>query len=279
MLSFLRRDPKKQLKKVLGDYQLPSFPAVAQDALGQIRMNDVSAADIGRTLEQDPALSLAVLKTVNSAAYSVPTKVDSVAQAAGMLGLSAVESIVLSVAVTRAVPSAAAPGFDPNGFWLLASWRAATARALAKELRSPRADQAYTCGLLQDMAIPVLAHGVGDKYAAVLERWHDSDEDLASLEREEFGWDHAECASWLCDDWAIPEFIAGCIASHHGADVDGVDVPPEISLVCQLRRPQDDASVTRLVDEAVEKHRMDGDRVRTIVEECAESAGEIAGNF
>ncbi|MDG2304210.1 MAG: sterol desaturase family protein [Candidatus Binatia bacterium] len=85
-------------------------------------------------------------------------------------GNSAVESLVLSIAVARAAPSPSAPGYDPNGFWLLASWRAATAKALPKELHSAPADQACTCGLLQDMAIPVLAHGEGEKYAAWVTR-------------------------------------------------------------------------------------------------------------
>lgn len=276
MLSFLKRDPKKQLKKVLGGYELPSFPAVAHDALGLIRRGDTSATEIGRTLSKDPALSLAVLKTVNSAAYAIPTKVESVAQAAGLLGLASVESLILSVAVTRAIPGGSTPGFDASSFWLLASWRAATARALAKETRSPRADQLYTCGLLQDMAIPVLAHCLGTKYTDVLQRGRESGDALAKLERDTFGWDHAECASWLCDDWAIPEFIAGCIASHHGAHLEGVTVPPEISLVCQLREPADEAGIDCLVELAERDYAMDGARVRQLVTECADSADELA---
>ncbi len=276
MLSFLRRDPKKQLKQVLGDHELPSFPAVAHDALGLIRRNDSSATDVGRTLAKDPALSLAVLKTVNSAAYSIPSKVESVAQAAGLLGLPSVESIVVSVAVARSIPTTSTRDFDLSAFWLVASWRAATARALAKEVRSPYADQAYTCGLLQDMAIPVLVHCLGEKYTDVLIQGQESGDALAELERTTFGWDHAECASWVCSDWAIPEFIAGCIASHHGAEIDGIDVPPEISLVCHLRRMGDEAGIDRLVEEAQSRHGLDGERVRTIVSECAENAGELA---
>lgn len=279
MLSFLRRDPKKQLAKILGDYELPRFPTVAHNVLELIRKSDTSAADVGRTLAQDPALSLAVLKTVNSAAYGVPKKVESVAQAAGLLGLASIESIVLSVAVAKSVPSAAAPGYDPDRFWLVASWRGITARALARELRSSRADQAYTCGLLQDMAIPILSHGVGEGYGAVLTTWQEGDADLASLERDVFGWDHAEVASWLCADWALPESISGYIAGHHGTEIDGIEVPPEVSLVCLLRRPDDDAGVEHLAARAEREHGMDGGRVRDLVRECADAACEIAGTF
>lgn len=279
MLSFLKRDPKKQLRKVLGDSELPSFPAVAHEALGLIRKGNSSATDIGRTLSGDPALSLAVLKTVNSAAYGVPKKVESVAQASGLLGLSSVESLILSVAVARSIPAGSTKGFDSASFWLLAAWRAATARALAKEQKSTRADQAYTCGLLQDMAIPVLAHKVGDKYTDVLVASNEPGRDLAALERDEFGWDHAECASWLCDDWAIPEFISGCIASHHGTEIEGLDVPPEISLVCHLRQPEDQDGIEILVEEAENRHDMDPERVREILTESAAAAGELAKVF
>lgn len=275
MLSFLRSDPKKELRKVLGDRDLPTFPAVAQDALGKIRKSDTSATDIGRTLAQDPALSLAVLKTVNSAAYGVPKKVESVAQAAGLLGLASVESIVLSVAVARSIPSVSTDGFDASAFWEVASWRAAAARALAKELHSARADQSYTGGLLQDMAIPLLADALGTKYTEVLQRSLQPGEDLATLEREAFGWDHAECASWLCADWAIPEFIAACIAGHHGAKIDGLELPSEVSLVCHLRRPNDENDVETLVQHARDAG-MDEDRVRTIVIDAADNAKELA---
>lgn len=279
MLSFLKRDPKKQLRKVLGDCELPSFPAVAHESLEQIRKGSASATDIGRTLARDPALSLAVLKTVNSAAYGVPKKVESVAQAAGLLGLSSVESLVLSVAVARSIPAGSTPGFDTASFWLLASWRAASARAIAHERKSPIADQAYTCGLLQDMAIPVLAHSVGEKYTAVLQASVEPGKDLAVLERDEFDWDHAECASWLCDDWAIPEFIAGCIASHHGAEIEGLDVPPEISLVCHLRKPGDEEGIEILLEDAEKNHDMDPERMREILSESAEAANELAKVF
>lgn len=279
MLSFLKRDPKKQLRKVLGDSELPSFPAVAHESLELIREGSASATTVGRTLSRDPALSLAVLKTVNSAAYGVPKKVESVAQAAGLLGLSSVESLVLSVAVARCIPAGSTPGFDLGSFWLLASWRAAAARALAQERKSPLADQAYTCGLLQDMAIPVLAHSVGERYTNVLEASRESRKDLAALERDEFDWDHAECASWLCDDWAIPDFIAGCIASHHGAEITGIDVPPEISLVCHLRRPGDMDGIEILVEEAEKSHDMDPERVREILSESATAANELAEVF
>lgn len=279
MLSFLKRDPKKQLRKVLGDFELPSFPAVAHETLGLLRKGDASATDIGRTLARDPALSLAVLKSVNSAAYGVPKKVESVAQAAGLLGLSSVESLVLSVAVARSIPAGSTKGFDAAAFWLLASWRASTARALAQEQKSPRADQAYTCGLLQDMAIPVLAHSLGEKYTDILAASLEPGKDLAELERDEFGWDHAECASWLCDDWCIPEFIAGCIAAHHGSTIEGLEIPPEISLVCHLRRPHDEEGIEILVCDAEENWDMDRERVAEIVTESAEKANELAKVF
>ncbi len=96
MLKLLKKNPKKQLKKVLGDYELPTFPAIAQQVTERIRDPNVSSAAIAELISQDPGLSARVLKTVNSAAFSPVEHIDSMNQAVAMLWLSPLESLVLS---------------------------------------------------------------------------------------------------------------------------------------------------------------------------------------
>ena len=68
MLAFLRNkgtDPKAQLRKVLGEFELPAFPAIAQEVLALMRDDDVPGAKIADGLGRDPGLSVSVLRTVN----------------------------------------------------------------------------------------------------------------------------------------------------------------------------------------------------------------------
>jgi len=71
---------RKQLKSVLGDCEIPSFPEATMKLLRLIRDEDSSLSEIAEALQWDPGLVLRLLKTVNSAAYSPARPIRDVAQ-------------------------------------------------------------------------------------------------------------------------------------------------------------------------------------------------------
>ena len=107
MFAFLSRkkiDPKKSLKKALGEFELPSFPTAIVETMQRIRNPESSAASIAEVLGMDPGLSVRVLRLANSAAFSRGKKVESLTQAIALVGLSQLESLVLSIATGSAAP-------------------------------------------------------------------------------------------------------------------------------------------------------------------------------
>ena len=275
MLSFLRSkgaDPKAQLRRVLGDFELPAFPAIAQEVLALMRDDDVAGATIAESLARDPGLSVSVLRTVNSAAFACHKRVDDMTQAVAMIGMSALESLVLSAAVSCSVPKPGAT-FDTNRFWQASTRRAATARAIGRELHPSTAAQSYTAALLQDMALPFLAAQRADTYGPLLEHWRNSGDDLSTLERQEYDWDHAEVASWICNDWEFPESLAVAIAGHHGAEIADAVIPDAVRLVSLIG--EGDTSLDPLVA-AGEERGITADAMQRIVKESFEAADELA---
>ena len=275
MLGFLRHkgtDPKVQLRKVLGEFELPAFPAIAQEVLAVMREDDVPGAMIAECLGRDPGLSVSVLRTVNSAAFACHRRVDNLTQAVAMIGMSALESLVLSAAVSRTVPKPSAT-FDANRFWHACARRAVTARAIGRELHPATAAQSYTAALLQDMALPFLATQRADTYGPLLEHWRNSGGDLSTLERQLLDWDHAEVASWICDAWEFPETLAVAIAGHHGADIADAVVPDAVRLVSLIG--EGDTSLDPLVA-AGEQRGIAADVMQRIVKESFEAADELA---
>ncbi len=285
MFSFLKRknkDPRAELRGVLGEYELPTFSGVVMQTLEMLRDPSATPASIAAVLSADPGLSVRVLKTVNSAAYSLRHTIVSLDKAVALLGMSAVESLILSVAVSSALPSGATQGFEATRFWRASARRAATARALATRLHPATAAASFTAALLQDMAVPVLATERSATYGPLLEHWHNSEDDLAALEQAEFGWNHPEVATWMCSEWTLPEEMGASVGAHHGVHNDGnrdLDCPPAVALVSAIRETDDPKAMEQLVEAVRGECGLPADDIVELLELSFDSADDLAHLF
>ena len=242
MISLFKKktDPKAGLQKALRGYSLPSFPAAIMQTLERIRDPNACASSVAEALSVDPGLSVRVLRLANSAAFSARNKVENLSQAIALVGFSQLETMVLSVGVSGAMPGRSSPGYDAVRFWRASARRGVLAHALASIFCPARGSECFTAGFLQDMAVPLLAAQDPDRYGPILERWHAEGGDLCEMEREVYDWDHPEVATWMCHEWDFPENITAAIGSHHGASYDGYDQLPPVSLVAWLREDRED---------------------------------------
>jgi HD-like signal output (HDOD) protein len=282
MLNFFKKkqiDPKEQMKAVLGEYELPSFPVIVMSALEKVRDTDASNPEISELVATDPGLSVRLLTTVNSAAYALKHKVNNIDHAVSLMGRGELESILISMAVHEVMPTENTPVFNAQRFWGAAARRAALARGLADLVDPSSRSESFTAALLQDMAIPILARQRADDYGPVLEHWYANGIDLASLERETFGWDHATVAMWMCDDWGFPDCIAEAIGAHHGTEGGELAALPAVSLVSFLREQEEASGVEQLVESAYENYNLPKDEILDLVDVSFAGAKDIARMF
>jgi HD-like signal output (HDOD) protein len=68
------------------------------------------------------------------------------------------------------------------------------------------------------MAIPLLLKALPEQYEALVQRRATEKLRLSSLEKEMFGWDHAQAAAALCRNWRLPEEFAILIERHPALD-------------------------------------------------------------
>ena len=266
-------DPREALRDLLGDYELPSFPAVIAEAVERITDPDAPLRDVADVVQQDPGLSVHLLRTVNSMAFAPRTAITTVHQAATMLGRNALESTLITFATKSAVDASSSSGFDRNGFWAAAAQRAAIAAELATHVDPARRSDNFTAALLQDMAIPVLV-SVEESYAELLERWTREGGDLAALEDERFAWTHGSIAELMCAAWGFPESLIESVAGHHEpVDPQDVLVPAKLmSMVAQSATPAHDELVMRIAEVYQLDEQVAGEIVRTGVEQGREVA-------
>lgn len=280
--SARKKDPRKALRKVLGDYALPSFSSVVLGALERLRDPEATPSSVGEALSADPGLSVRLLATVNSAAYALRREVRSVEHAIALLGIPTVESLVLLAATGDVIPTAAQPGYESDRFWKAAARRAAIAKGIAGILHPSSTSESFTAALLQDMAVPFLATSLSDRYGPILEEWHSGSESLADLEQREFGWDHAEIGNWLGLEWRLPESLATSIGGHHGAvneETEERESPPAVFLVSCIGETEESLGVDRLLETAESEFGLSRDQVEPLIEASFESAEELAAGF
>ena len=267
--SWVHRDPQASLKSILGeDYELPSFPAVIAHSLDVVRDDDASSAEIAAVVASDPATSVRLLSTINSAAYAVRQRVDSVQQAVNLLGRNELESLLIAGAVGRILPDTPAKGFTPRRFWETASRRAALARSLAELVEPSIRSQCFTAALLQDMAVPVLAHHHDSAYGDLLQAWHEEGDDLARMERERYEWDHALAATWLCERWDLPASISAAIGAHHGTGEAGARALGPVNVVAGIGELGMASDIERLVALSESELNIGADVTLRVVSEC-----------
>jgi|Deesub1362A_J573_1020465.scaffolds.fasta_scaffold01772_10 HD-like signal output (HDOD) protein len=268
-----KRDPVSELRAIIGDYELPSFPTTVMNVLDLLRDPDSTIKDISDQIEMDPGLHVKVLSTVNSAAFGLAMRVSNVAHAVSLLGRSRLESIVLSVAIKNALPDSKTPCFDGKHFWKASMIRASMARLLAQRLHPSMTAEAFSAGLLQDMAMPVMADVKKEKYCEILKEWNrDSNIDICDLEKENFGIDHTTVGSLLAEKWKLPEYLIESIRGHHD---EGSQVMPAVKMVSLIRYSVNDDALKPFKETCIAETGMDETSVSEMIETAIKVADEL----
>lgn len=226
----------------VSDEKLVSFassieiPACPRVIIEMTRAQNQASPDIrviSRLAEQDPAMTAALLKTVNSPYFGLRSKILSVPQATMFLGMRNVINIVTAIALKNA-------GADVHGdgvrcFWERTSVTAAFAADLANRIIGLARDEVYIHVLFRDAAIPLMiAHRVK---SGQLSRSTLSDKKLymAQVEVEQSSTDHAVISGHFTKKWLLPENTQQSVRLHLNIEMflggaQRKDVPKWVSL-------------------------------------------------
>lgn len=149
-------DLKQELLQAFrsGEIELPSMP----ELLFQIRKalySGKSAAQIGRMIQLDAALSTSLMKVANSALYMGLNSVNSPQGAITRLGLAATRNLVTSIVLKNAYRAKKSPHL---ALMIKQSWQqscriGAISQVLATFAMGVRADQAMLGGVLHNIGV------------------------------------------------------------------------------------------------------------------------------
>ena len=213
------------IKTLLGSTQsLITLPEAYLRIRDMIEQPEVSLTEIGYVVELDPNLSARVLRLVNSAAYGIPGRVDSIDRAIKLVGLRELQLIVLAASAAKTFADIDSSLADMHSFWHHGVFTALAAKFLAYQRRLAHSDRLFTAGLLHDIGqLPMYFHMPAQSQtllrrldAAQKEPQEESTIPLRiRLEREIFGYDHAQVSAGLLRAWRLPESLCQPIEHHH----------------------------------------------------------------
>lgn len=192
------------------DCELPPLSPMAMRIITQSQDPDASANDLARLIELDAAVTVALLRLVNSPFYGMPRKVGTVTDAILVLGLATVRRVVMAITLRQPLSAAR---LDPN--FVREIWRnSVRVAALAARLLGGGAsgDFAFTAGVLHDLGR--LALQLDDPEAYLPLTTLDGSE-LLRHERGNWSTDHAQRGAELLQRWGLPETICDAVRQHH----------------------------------------------------------------
>jgi putative nucleotidyltransferase with HDIG domain len=238
-----RDDPPLRVDRLRA---LPSLPQVVLDLQSALAREDVSLDDVADTVSHDQALAAKTLRIANCSFYGVPSRVVSIRQAIGILGLRSVSTLVTAAAVSDRFPRIACKGFDLGRYWRHSVAVALCSREIARRARID-ADTAFTAGLLHDLGRLALASQSPAALEAAYGRRAEQDGQMLGAERAELGTDHAELGAEVGSRWHFGAAVIEVIRHHHepapapaATVVDVVHVADSIAHALDLARDPDD---------------------------------------
>lgn len=207
----------QQISQALQGISVPPQPQIMVDLQMEQYMPDPDLEVIARLIAQDPGLSGALLKIVNSPYYGLTNKIASIRRAVTLLGSRTVINLINAQSIKGEM------GDDTivtlNRFWDTAQDVAMTTLSLAKRTGMSAPDEAYALGLFHDCGIPLMLKRFPD-YMHVLEQGYANagpGHRVVDTENRHFNTNHAVVGYYTAKSWRLPAHLTEAIANHHNA--------------------------------------------------------------
>lgn len=193
---------------------LYSLPAVAVEVLRLTESPRVDVQALKECIARDPALTVKILRVVNSSLFGLPREVSDLNQALALLGIKPLKLLALGFSLPESLFLSAARD-QLDWYWKTALVRAVAAREISEQLFQKPGDDAFLAGLLQDIGVLVLLGELRRPYADVLSEAIASQVDLVDLERSAMGFDHRQLTAALLQHWNLPALLTTAIGAPH----------------------------------------------------------------
>ena len=198
-----------------GSLVLPSLPKV-QTQLQEILDDPESTMDeLIEIVSNEPKLSAAVLRLVNSGLYHLDEKVETPAKAVEILGFEKAGSLTLGTVSLSLFKRQENPVLDLEKFWKHSTACGVIAQEIAKAANLGDPDRFFAGGLMHDLGLHIIFES---NYGLAIELYNQANRDgynLYKAETELLGFNHADLGGYLLNKWKFPRPLVAAAWGHH----------------------------------------------------------------
>jgi HD-like signal output (HDOD) protein len=197
---------------------LLTFPSVASKLNRIIDDPRTSMKVVADLIHSDVALATRTLRLANSPIFGASGKVSTISRAVELIGLSNVRQLVMSAAVSIMFEGIPYSVLNVEDLLFSGMICGQVARELAIASNINQADEFFTAGLLHRVGSMLLALAYPDDYFTLMLETISSPHELAELERDTFGVDHADLGADLMAYWNFPLATQQMVAGYLNPD-------------------------------------------------------------
>ncbi|VAX00050.1 hypothetical protein MNBD_GAMMA22-1108 [hydrothermal vent metagenome] len=180
-------------------------------------MNDPNSTieQLSNLISQDAALTIRLLKLVNSSYYNFSKDITTISQAINILGIRELSDFVTATKMINQFNSLDMELITPESFWRHNLACATAARTISKELNVKNSEQLFICGLIHDIGKLVL-YIMQPKLCDFLIKKTVARRLISdNLELKTFGFTHQDVGAQLLKKWGLPEVLIATTQYHH----------------------------------------------------------------
>lgn len=191
--------------------KLGSLPAIVYRVFDVMDEPSSTAAQIGRVINDDPALTARLLKLVNSPFYGFSAKVDTVYRAVALIGHKELRSVVVAASAIKVFDGIPSDLVSMPEFWKRSLSTAVVARVIAAFKREKEIERYFIAGLLHDIGSLLLYLQQPAEMTQALQLQQSEGISLSKAEKQVLGFDHTEVGGALLKKWNLPPRICSSI--------------------------------------------------------------------
>lgn len=221
------RSPRDLLRGYVEVSSLPLIHLRLEEAINNPKK---SMSDIAKIIRDDPGLTARLLRIVNSAFYSFPSRVETISQAVTIVGTQQLSALALATSVMKMFKGMPEDLVNMDSFWRHSIACGLAARQLGTVRREANAERFFVAGMLHDIGRLVMFTKLTEPSREILMIAKTDHKLLYEIERERLGFTHAVVGGVLLQTWKLPTSLEEVVMYHHNPTA-AIRFPLETALV------------------------------------------------
>lgn len=209
---------KKALQNVVTAIgTMPSMPSLYSEIMRALNSGSSSMALVGEIISRDMGMTAKVLQLVNSSFFAMPRHVATPLEAAVILGIDVLKTLVLTLEVFSAYKQSTMEILPITRVQAHCFATGVLARKIARleKREKEMTDDAMIAGILHDLGRLILAESFPDEYRGIMEKVNQGESTVHEAESQVMGVSHAEIGGYLLALWGLPDNIVEGVVFHH----------------------------------------------------------------